>query len=157
MYEEILRICLQNYPEEAVKDGILVENIDKVSCIEIPFNITIHPCDFDFLKTNFLEPIGTEEELLKMVDKDSLGREFYSLYEKGAQKTYKFQLFEVFALYPEKCGEIVYEMEIVDKTNIENVFALEGFNMTVNTSLATSNQYFSTALRWTIRNDITTY
>ena len=73
-------------------------------------------CWMDFeLPETFLEEAFTSLYSDSVVNFDGLGRHFIWLHEKGKQKEFSMTLSDrISQKYPETCGSLTYEMEIID-------------------------------------------
>ena len=117
---------------------------------------TLIDCTKDFeVPTQFLTPVSASTEADGILE--GSGQNYFSFYEEGLQKTYNLILSQPEQSYLEVCGEIIYEMELVDIAEFEEVFLKEGFSIFMDPSLATAGPYFTTSINWTVHNDFYSY
>ena len=77
-------------------------------------------CTKDFTPPEvFLEPVVSSIEADNVINVDGYGSRFVAFYEPGVHKTYRFTLQVSEQLYQDPCGQIEYEMEIVELSKFE--------------------------------------
>ena len=77
-------------------------------------------CTKDFTPPElFLEPVVSPIEADNVINVDGLGQRFVAFYEPGVHKTYNFMLQVIEQSYQDVCGQIDYEMEIVELSKFE--------------------------------------
>ena len=77
-------------------------------------------CTKDFTPPEvFLEPVVSPIEADNVINVDGYGRQFVAFYEPGVHKTYSFSLQVSEQSYQDVCGQIEYEMEIVELSRFE--------------------------------------
>ena len=102
-------------------DGVEVEEADAdLSSYTQDVKYSLLDCTKDFTPPEvFLEPVVSPIEADNVINVDGLGKRFVALYEPGVRKTYNFTLQVSEQSYQDVCGQIEYEMEIVEQSKFD--------------------------------------